>query len=123
MNNQQARQLIQDIYRDIWQGKDLAKFATYYHPQVAAHVDQQTVNYSEIEAHAHWQKAHFQNLTFNFIDILVDQHKLAFHLRSSGQQDTTQYYWQVFAIYHLKEDKIHRCWALTDPRINIRNQR
>jgi len=122
MNSEQAKHWVTNIYHDIWQGNNLDKFADYYHPQVIAHLDGQMIDYTQIKAHAFWQKEHISELVFDFKDFIATENKIAFRLQSSGSKNNQQHDWQIIAIYHLKADKIYRCWALSNPRIDITKQ-
>ena len=83
----------------------------YYHPDVTAYMDEQIIDYTQIQEHALWQQENLKELIFDFKDIIVEENKVAFHFQSSGLQDNRDIGYKVLAIYHLKDNKIFRIYA------------
>jgi hypothetical protein len=121
MSTKNSTKLLEAIYHDIWQGNDLSQFSKYYHADVLFYTDEGILNYQQIEKHAHWQKEHYKDLTFDFSDILTTNEKIAFRFKSSGFNEEKTIGFNVMGFYHLRDSKVYRCWANVHPKIEFKH--
>jgi ketosteroid isomerase-like protein len=119
MDNHQAREFVEAVYRDIWAAKDLEKFDTYYHPDmqfIGYQPDggEAELNYQMVKNHADNSAKDRKDVVTKFEEVYaVAEHEIIarFHQRSVYLANGHVLNLRTVFKYELKEHKIYRGWA------------
>lgn len=116
MNQSQAEEFVTSVFRDIWEGKNIAKFSDYYHQDIQTNLGGKSIDYKEIQCHAETMKKEWQNVKVDFHSIISDNHnKIAVHFTMSGIQNNTPVSFDMMGIYTLKDNKLYHIFGLSNP--------
>jgi hypothetical protein len=119
MNDHQAREFVEAVYRDIWTAKDLNKFDTYYHPDVLfigyqPDGGEVELNYQMVKNQAHNGPKERKDVVTKFEEVygIHENFIIArFHMRCVYLNNGRVLSLRTAFKYELKEGKIYRGWA------------
>lgn len=116
MNQKEAKQLIENLFHDIWEGHALDKFSYYYHPEVQTDLGGKSIDFAEIKLHATSIKEQWSNTKVIFKDIISNgNNKIAVRFNMSGVKEKKPVSFEMMGIYDLKDDKFYKIFGLSNP--------
>ena len=120
MTNNEAKKFVEAVYRDIWSGKDVAKFDKYYHKDLEAIAylpnEELVWDYTSLKNFAEETAKVRYNVDTNIEDVVAYKAKILVKYSQRSVNRTTN---QVMFVrtafeYELKAGKIHQCWAISN---------
>ena len=123
-----GEKFFKEMYRDIWQSKDLSKFDQYYSEDFVETISvsdenknpiELQMNYFDLEKQAKWQKENYKDITIEIKKIVStgnDYISVHFYSTSIDKLTNELKHRYVNGIWRLnKENKIDRVWAVVTP--------
>ena len=130
MNDHQAREFVEAVYRDIWAAQDLSKFDHYYHPELfflcyQPDGGEAELDYQMVKNHAHHAAKERKEAVTNFEEVYaVHEHEIIarFHQRSVYLVNGHVLNLRTVFKYQLKEGKIYRGWAFFNMHVPFKTK-